>query len=726
MIVESPGKIKKIRSFLPNDWNIKASIGHVRDLPKKALGIQFKRGKVEMEYVNSADREKAIKELQSAATRADKVYLAMDMDREGEAIAWHVGILLGKPNWPKIKRITFTEITKTAVLYALKNPRRINIDLVNAQQARRALDRLVGFKVSPMLWAVKTAGSSAGRVQSVAVRLVVEREREIRNFRVREYFKIRAETWIVRLPDSDITITSDLVRLDNLEIVGTIDKDDEKKQFIIESETQAVEIIEELKGEKWVVAKQAKKVQKKNPFPPYITSTLQQAASVRLGWNAKHTMKVAQTLYERHGAITYMRTDAPAISNEAQKMARDFITEHFPPEYLPKKAPKYKAKSGSAQEAHECIRPTSVVRTPKTMTDLSADEGKLYNLIWRQFVACQMTPAKFNVATIDIKAGRALFRARGRQIIFDGWTKLTGTASRSTKDKAGGDSDEEDAEVALLPDVEDGDSLTLKEIKPTRHQTKGPSRYTEATLIRALERFGIGRPSTYASIMDNIKRRGYIREDKRKMYAEPVGEAQADFLMGRFGEAWMEYEFTAEMENELDHVAEGKLDWNRLVADFNGELEGRLSGGAHKPQDPENTEGEAKETCEKCGALMVVREGKNGKFLACSDFPNCRNTRPLKKKKEKQAPTKAVDENGKPLMCDKCDKPMVVRHGKKSGPFYGCSGYPECKNIIWIKTEKKCPKCGGKLTKRRLRNPKTGRMKTHRSCEKYPECGYVE
>jgi DNA topoisomerase-1 len=397
---------------------------------------------------------------------------------------------------------------------------------------------------------------------------------------------------------------------------------------------------------------------------------LQQAASVKLKWGAQKTMQVAQALYEKHGAITYMRTDSPAISDEAVAMARDFISKHFPPEYLPGKPHVYKAKAGNAQEAHECIRPTVVSHTPKTMGDLNQDESKLYRLIWTQFVACQMASAKYHVTTIDIENGRGLFRARGRQVLFDGWTKLTGTGSQATKDKEGGDSDDEDQDSALLPDVAQGQSLALQELKPSQHKTQAPNRYTEATLIRALEKMGIGRPSTYASIMENIRRRGYIREQKRVFHAEAVGETLIDLLMRWFRDTWMEYQFTARMEEDLDEVADGQMNWHALVIRFNTQLddvaskfprrEGQEAKADAPPPEPTD------EKCEKCGKPMVIRTGRHGRFMSCTGFPNCRNAQPL------------PEDIGAP--CEKCGKPTARRTGSR-GAFWGCTGYPECRFI---------------------------------------------
>jgi len=668
LIVESPGKIKKLRSFLGEGWNVMASIGHVRDLPKKELGVRIGTDKVALTYVNSAEKQRTIDQLKRAADAAEEVYLAMDMDREGEAIAWHVGILLEEPNWPKIKRVAFTEITRKALLDALNHPRRVDSNLVNAQQARRAVDRLVGFKVSPIVWATRNAGSSAGRVQSVAVRLVVEREREIRDFKPHEYWKIKARLFPEGQNDS--AFWAELQKLDGKEVVSKIETEQAEKQVVIPSKADADQLVARFQDGTWTVVDLAKKTQEKSPFAPFITSTLQQAASVKLKWGAQKTMQVAQALYEKHGAITYMRTDSPAISDEAVAMARDFIGKHFPPEYLPEKPHVFKAKAGNAQEAHECIRPTVVGHTPKTMTGLNADESKLYRLIWTQFVACQMASAKYHVTTIDIENGRGLFRARGRQVLFDGWTKLTGTGSQTTKDKEGGDSDDEDQDSAVLPDVAQGQQLALQELKPSQHKTQAPNRYTEATLIRALEEMGIGRPSTYAAIMENIRRRGYIREQKRVFHAEKVGETLIDLLMRHFRDTWMEYQFTARMEEDLDKVAEGQMNWHALVIRFNTQLDEvarhfprrEANGAKADAPPPEPTD----EKCGKCGKPMVIRTGRHGRFMSCTGFPTCRNAQPLP---EDRGPA-----------CERCGKPTARRTGSH-GAFWGCSGYPECRFV---------------------------------------------
>ena len=569
LIVESPGKIKKIKSFLDSDWQVSASVGHIRDLPAKELGIIFEEDKVQLNYINSSDKASTIKNLKSMASQADEIYLAMDMDREGEAIAWHVGLVLGKTNWPKIKRIAFTEITKSAILKAIKAPRRVDANLVNAQQARRALDRLVGFKVSPVVWAAKNAGTSAGRVQSVAVRLVVEREREIRIFKVQNYFRIKANLFPELKTDN---FWAELITYDQKTLVSSIETGKEQKQITINSKKQADELMAEFKKNNWLVLSQKKEKQNKNPFPPFITSTLQQASSVKLKWNAQKTMQVAQKLYE-NSAITYMRTDSPVISQEALEMVRDFIKKQFPKEYLPAKAHIFKAKGNNAQEAHECIRPINIEQTPESIKGLTKEESDLYKLIWTQFVACQMAAALFNVMTIDIQNGKGLFRASGRQIAFDGWIRLTGSAAEASKEK---DKDTEEDEVPLLPAVKEGSNLNLLEQKASEHKTKPPNHYTEATLIRTLEKYGIGRPSTYAAIMANIKKRGYLKEEKRKFIAEPLGETLVDLLMKKFNTSWMDYKFTSNLEESLDQVAEGKLNWHKLIINFNSELKSIL------------------------------------------------------------------------------------------------------------------------------------------------------
>jgi DNA topoisomerase-1 len=632
LIVESPGKIKKIRSFLGNEWQVAASVGHIRDLPKKEMGIKITEDKVQLQYINSADKIKTIKSLQSVAQDANEIFLAMDMDREGEAIAWHVGLVLGKDNWPKIKRVAFTEITKTAILKAIESPRRVDANLVNAQQARRAVDRLVGFKISPLVWAAQDAGTSAGRVQSVAVRLVVEREQEIRNFKVQNYWKIKANLWPSKLQDPQTNFWAELINLEGKNLVSTLEAGKESKQTVIETQVHADQLLETFKAGSWRVIAESKEVQSKNPYAPYVTSTLQQAASVRLKWNSKKTMQVAQKLYE-NSAITYMRTDSPVISQEALEMVRGYIKKTYPAEYLPSRAYVYKAKGGNAQEAHECIRPTNVNNTAELIKGLDADEQALYSLIWKQFVACQMAAARFNVAVIDIENGPGLFRAVGRQMLFDGWTRLTGSASQSTKDKDGGD-DDESAEDALLPEVAKDDELSLNELKATQHKTKPPSRYTEATLIRTLEKFGIGRPSTYSSIMENIKRRGYVREEKRKFYAEIVGERLVGLLMSSFVDSWMDYKFTAEMETDLDKVAEGQMDWNRLVISFNEQLIQKVSSlPKYSPRAGMQTLNNATDTlCDKCGKPMVQRKSKHGPFLGCSAYPQCKNIKAIKEK----------------------------------------------------------------------------------------------
>lgn len=560
LIVESPGKIKKIRSFLPREWVVKASVGHVRDLPAKSLGIVFDSGKVALDYEVVSGKKKTVSDLKKAASEALEIYLAMDMDREGEAIAWHVGMLLGQKNWPKIKRVAFTEITKKAVLQALSLPRRVDSHLVSAQQARRAVDRLVGFKVSPLLWRQKGLGNSAGRVQSVAVRLVVEREREIRHFKPQEFWRIQAK---LSPQGHQEPFWAELVEHGKKKCVSKIDEKKKEHQKILSTEQQAKELIQEFSSHPFVVLDQGHKKEQRRPYPPFITSTLQQAASTKLKWPAKKAMQVAQKLYEK-GLITYMRTDAPAISQEALGAVRNWIQEQFPGEYLPKKAHQYSSKVQNAQEAHECIRPTDVRKDPSQIKE-DPDLQQLYTLIWKQFVACQMAPAQFQVVSVELACGEGVFRAKGRRMLFDGWMKLMGV-EKEKGEKA----------PELLPPLSKGEQLQCHELKPSQHHTQPPKRYTEATLIKELEKLGIGRPSTYAAILENIRRRGYITETKRMLAADHVGEGLVDFLQKKFKDSFMDYAFTAQMEEALDRIARGELSWHTFVSRFSQHIAARV------------------------------------------------------------------------------------------------------------------------------------------------------
>jgi DNA topoisomerase I len=566
LVVESPGKIKKLRSFLKGDWKILASVGHVCDLPKKNLGIDFSGEKVKVRFELNRDKEGPIEGLKAAAKIANEIYLATDPDREGEAIAYHVGMLLGKEQWGKIKRITFNEITERAVSLAVSTPRRLDLNLVHAQQARRVVDRLVGYQVSPLLWKEKDMGNSAGRVQSVALRLVVEREREIVSFIPQEFWNIDAD--LSGKQDSTSYCRARLQKFDGRHIVSRIEEGKDRVQHIIGSVEEAEEIKSIVKAGEWKVKKKETKDQKRRPSAPFVTSTLQQSGHRLKKWPPTKTMQIAQSLYEQ-GLITYMRTDAPVISKEALGALRSFIQTTLGEKYLPKTPFTYKAKDKRSQEAHECIRPVEVTKLASSLTT-SAENKWLYELIWKQYVACQVSEAIYAVGELEIEAERSVFFVKGKQLKFDGWLRVTGSGNEAKAKK------EED--VALLPPLEVGEVLNCKDVLISQLFTKAVPRFTGASLIKTLETRSIGRPSTYAAILSNIKDRGYFFEEDHVIHASKTGERLVDYLMARFNEGFMDIEFTARMEDTLDQVASGEAGWESVVRGFQSALNKQLAG----------------------------------------------------------------------------------------------------------------------------------------------------
>jgi DNA topoisomerase I len=616
LIVESPGKIKKLRSFLGGGWDVAASVGHICDLPQKEIGISFDADKVRLALVVTPDRKETVSKLQAAAAKAGEIYLATDPDREGEAIAYHVGLQLGKDNWSKIKRVAFNEISEKAVLAAVGLPRRIDMALVNAQQARRVVDRLVGYRVSPLLWSQDGIGTSAGRVQSVAVRLVVEREQEVRAFVPEEFWTIEAELFSAQQGDTakKQTFKSKLHSIDGKVVVSRVEEGKERQQCKIASEQEAKKIIGDLQGGDFTVSAREEKPQTRKPPAPFVTSSLQQAAHGALKWDASKTMQVAQKLYEA-GLITYMRTDSPLIAPEAVQMVRRYISDSFGAAYLPEKPQVYVARDKRSQEAHECIRPVQVVQSA-AVSSLPMDESRLFQLIWKQFVACQMADAQYDTGVLSISALQYLFQVRGRQLRFDGWTRILGELGDGAPDakktaKTGGSEEE----LVLLPPVQVGDALTCKALLPTKAATKPPLRYSEARLIKTLEQRSIGRPSTYASILKTIKARGYVVDKQRVLHATPVGEGLVGFLMSGFDSSFMDYHFTARMEDTLDSIAAGEAQWEQMAREFDSGLSQLLKTGSL-----------SQFACPKCGSAMRRRKGKNGDFFGCSGYPECRHT----------------------------------------------------------------------------------------------------
>lgn len=640
VIVESPAKGRTLQRILGDDYKVAASFGHVRDLPQNALGVKVEKN-FEPEYVIIPRARKNLARLKESVKDAKTVFLATDYDREGEAIGWHLMQALGLAN-PKIKRITFHEITKDAILDAIKNPRTIDNDLVDAQQARRILDRLVGYKLSPFLWKKVFQGLSAGRVQSVAVRLIVDREREIETFKPQEYWTITADF------DADgRRFSAELVeyqgkKLDKLEIQTQVQAQKIVNELSVSSIQYQVSSIETKDEFKWA-------------FPPFTTSTLQQDGNRRLGFTAKKTMKLAQDLYEA-GSITYMRTDSTSLAWVAVNTTRKLIEEEFGKDYLPEKPRQFKTKTLGAQEAHEAIRPTYIA-TKELAGKWTTDHKKLYELIWRRMVACQMNPAKLSVTTVDVKAGdKGLFKATGQTLAFDGWTKVYPIK----------------LEEKSLPKLTKDEALKLEKLEPKQHFTEPSHRFTEATLVKALEQFGIGRPSTYAPIISTIQDRGYVRLQNRFFYPEQVGIIVTELLKEHFPDI-VDIGFTKNMESSLDEIAEGKQKWQQVLSDFYGPFEQNLKAKektVEKTNVAEITEG-AGVPCERCGRPMVVKVGRFGRFLACSGYPKCKNTKQI------------VGRTG--ITCPECKQgELVSRRTKKGGRnFWGCERYPKCKYASW-------------------------------------------
>jgi DNA topoisomerase-1 len=659
VIVESPTKAKTISKFLGKDFKIVASFGHVRDLPEHKFGVDIKNN-FRPTYVIIPKAKGRIKEIEREAKKAKLVILSTDPDREGEAIAYHLAYLLklGKkrPYW----RIVFHEITEQAIKEALKNPRKIDMNLVNAQQARRILDRIVGYKLSPLLWRKVAKGLSAGRVQSVALRLIVEREREIQNFKPKEYWTIEAILKKSQAPNSK----------SQKEFRAVLVKKDGKKldQFAIKNEKEAKKIVEELKEAKFKVLKVERKEAKRNPPEPFTTSTMQQVSWQKFSWPAERTMEIAQQLYEM-GYITYMRTDSLNLSELALKMAKDFILKNFGKNYYQKRI--YKTKSKVAQEAHEAIRPTDVEKTPEILAQkLNKRQLKLYDLIWRRFLSSQMTQAIFDRTEVEILAKNYGFLAKGQILKFDGFLKVYPMKFEEEE----------------LPELEKGEILEIVKILPLQHFTQPPPRYTEATLIKELEKHGIGRPSTYAPILATIQERNYVKKDeKKRFYPTAVGFLVNDLLVKHFPEI-VDINFTAKMEDNLDKIANGEKDWVETLREFYEPFNALLNK-KYKEINGAGILEKTEKKCPKCGAQLLIRVSKYGRFLACSNYPKCKYKFDL--------------ENTTGILCPKCKKGEIVKRKSKKGKiFWGCSNYPKCDFVLWSEpTGEICPKCGSLLVK---------------------------
>jgi DNA topoisomerase-1 len=716
VIVESPAKARTINRYLGSDYTVKASMGHVMDLPKRDLGVDLKKD-FKPTYIVIPGRRRVIQELKAAAEKADAVYLAADPDREGEAICAHLRELLdGKRR--RFHRVLFNEITRDAVREAFAHPVEIDEHLVDAQQARRILDRLVGYQVSPLLWDKVKRGLSAGRVQTVALRLIVEREREILAFQKREYWTIEAHLEGKHPPAFDARL---------LKLQG--------KDLEIPDQASAEQHVAAAKAADFVVQSVTTKEKRKYPVPPFITSKLQQEAVRKLHFTAKKTMMLAQRLYEgvevdqegSVGLITYMRTDSTRVGEGALAAARDFIQRNFGTAYLPPAPIHYRNKKG-AQDAHEAIRPTAVERTPESVRAfLSPDEFRLYKLIWQRFVASQMNPAVFDQTTIDIAAGDYLFRATGSVEKFNGFRAVY----EEGKDEKT-EMEEEEELKRPLPAVEQGETLQLRKLHPEQHFTEPPPRYNEATLVKALEEKGIGRPSTYAAILSVIQNRAYVHKQQARFYPTDLGMLVSDLLVKNFSDIF-DVAYTARMEEELDEVEEGKLSWIDALDEFYKKFKKDLRLAEREMEDIKGEGIPTDEKCEKCGKPMVVRLGRNGAFLACTGYPECDGTRDLTPELAAQYGTAGppapdvAEEN-----CQKCGKPMAVKRGR-FGYFLACTGYPECRNtkkivmkegaataVADVPLEEKCPKCGNNLTL------KHGRYGQFTACSNYPNCRYVK
>lgn len=668
IIVESPAKAKTIKKYLGRGYEVVASMGHLRDLPKSTMGVDIEND-FEPRYINIKGKGPIIKDLKKSASKADKVFLATDPDREGEAISWHLSHILGLNN-DQENRVTFNEITKSGVKSGMSNPRKIDKDLVDAQQARRILDRLVGYKLSPFLWKKVRPGLSAGRVQSVAVRLIVDRELEIRDFNPDEFWTVDAKFY----KENDSKIFS--ARLHSFN----------GKKINIKTEDEVNKILSDLDGQDYCIDKIKKGTRKRSPSPPFTTSTMQQEASRKLNFQSARTMRIAQQLYEGvnvegHGAIgliTYMRTDSLRISNEAQSVAAEHIKKVYGEQYLPRKVRVYKSKTNS-QDGHEAIRPTVPNLTPSEVKDsLTADQYKLYKLIWDRFMASQMADAVYDTVSVDIKSLSYVFKASGSVLKFSGFTAVYIEGS-----------DDEKHEDTNLPVLDKNDKLKLKEILGNQHFTQPPPRFTEASLTKSLEELGIGRPSTYVPTITTIISRGYIEREKKQLRPTLLGEITTELMKDNFSNV-VDVSFTAKIEEDFDKVAEGKMKWKESIRAFYSDFDNTLQL-AEKNTELKNykiPDEETDEVCEKCGKPMVIKHGRFGKFMACSGYPDCKNTKKI------VVPTKGI--------CPECGGKIIRQKSAKGRIFFGCENYPNCKFMSWDEPVSDiCPKCGNTLFKKK-------------------------
>lgn len=682
IIVESPKKVETIKRYLKGDYEVIASMGHLRDLPKSKIGVDIEHN-FKPEYCDIKGKEKTISDIKKKAKKADNVYLAADPDREGEAISWHLANILNL-DLDDNNRITFNEITKSGIEAGIKAPRTIDINKVNAQQARRILDRIVGYKLSPFLWKKVRRGLSAGRVQSAAVRMIVDRENEIKSFVSQEYWSIDAKL----CPEGS--------RKSFDATLATVDG----KKFEADNHVPVDELVQRLKSAEFVVANIKKSVRKKTPQAPFTTSTLQQDASKRLGFQTTRTMRTAQELYEGVdikgqgliGLITYMRTDSLRISDEARAGAHKFIEEKFGSNYIPEQPKKFKVR-GNAQDAHEAIRPTIPSLTPEKVkqSGVTSDQYKLYKLIWERFIASQMENCLLNTVTVDIVADGCTFKASGHTIKFDGFTVIYDDTSKDDAKK-------------ILPDMSKGDKLTVKSLEGNQHFTQPPARYTEGTLVKAFEENGIGRPSTYASTIKTILDRNYVEREGKQIKPTVLGEVTTKLMLEHFNRI-VDLKFTARMEDDLDDVEEGKKEWTKTLSSFYKDFDKSLTTAEELMEGKriKIPDEQTNQVCEKCGKPMVIKIGKFGKFLACSGFPECTNTKKI-----------VIETDG---ICPYCGKKVLEKKSKRGKKYFGCEDNPKCEFMTWdIPTAEKCPECGSTLFQK---GGKKGKLICHK-----PDCGY--
>ncbi len=692
VVVESPTKAKTIGKYLGRGYTVKATVGHIRDLPQRELGVDVDQG-FAPKYVTIRGKGKTLAELRRAAKTAGKVFLATDPDREGEAIAWHVAEQLG--DGKNVRRVLFHEITKAAVQAAMKHPVAIDDRKVEAQQARRILDRLVGYKASPLLWKSVKTGLSAGRVQTVALRLIVEREEEIRAFKPQEYWTIEAKCEAA-----------------GKQFAAKLHKIADKKPEL-HSREAAQAVVDAVSGEPFVVSAVTRRERRKRPPAPFTTSTMQQEAAKQLGYSSQRTMRTAQQLYEgveigeegAVGLITYMRTDSTRVAPAAIDGVREFIGTEFGPKYLPEKPNTYTNRK-AAQDAHEAVRPTDVHRRPAQLKKfLSPEQLKLYQLIWKRFVASQMTPVVYDTTTIDFAVGQYLFRATGSVVLFDGYHVLYREGHEVEEGLTLDD-------LSPVPALAVGDRADVREVVPSQHFTEPPPRYSEASLVKELERLGIGRPSTYAAIVQTLRARDYVRLEARRFRSTDLGETVSRVMVSRFPDIF-NVGFTSEMEEELDKVEEGELGWQKVLDNFWHPFAEALGKVDTKEMIREayDVEGLEETPCPECGGQLTVKSGRFGPFIACSNYPECRYTKPLKRDKVPDRPTDEV--------CKECGAPMVIKTGRY-GEFLACTRYPECKHTRPIPLGVKCPTCGtGDLAERRTR-----RGRSFFGCSNYPDCTF--